>query len=151
SRYTSLLGVGYAHVTEAGSNYVKDANAAFLAPDQLRGIRIFLGGDQSKTWPILSNDTKKVTVDVTTNALTASVGQIFRGLFRFDALTVHNQKVDTTDFIVAGNAIDPASVFQGNLAPPAVNTALIGAATSGSGVIGQPGAVSDPDLPITIR
>src|SRR5213075_1146195 len=64
SRYTSLLGVGYAHVTEAGSNYVKDANAAFLAPDQLRGIRIFLGGDQSKTWPILSNDTKKVTVDV---------------------------------------------------------------------------------------
>ena len=150
SRYTTLIGVSWGRVTQTGSDFVRAAASSFPSPDQLRGIRMFVAGDRTKTWPITGNDAQKLTLDVSANANTAQVGNIVRGLYKFDSVTLNNARIDTPDYIETTGTLDPSLVLQGNDGPPAVNTALIGPLAGASGVSGAAGSVVDDDRPVIV-
>ncbi len=97
TRSTTLTSVGYSTVTAVGSDTLTDANAQFLGPDQLRGVRAFVNHDKTKTWPIVSNDGKNLHLDISTLALTAQTGQSLRGLYRLDSLKLRGAKLDVME------------------------------------------------------
>jgi hypothetical protein len=151
---TGLSGVGYATITDLGTDFLKDATAQFLAPDHLRGVRAVVNYDRTKSWPILSNDNKILRLDVTGQPLVAETGQLIRGLYKFDNVKLRNAKLDTIDLLEVTNPIDkdaPSSVVGNNQARPLLNASLISlqSTPTGAAVVGSAGAVTDLDTPIT--
>ncbi|HEX2832542.1 MAG TPA: Ig-like domain-containing protein [Thermoanaerobaculia bacterium] len=155
TRTTTLIGVGFAEATSIGSNFVTDTNAAFLAPDQLRGIRVIANGNRTTTWPIVSNDATKLTLDVTGNALAAQSGTLLRGLYRFDTIQLRNATLDSADFIeplAPPDADASSTVIAANDGAPLLDRTKIALQSTAGGfsINGTAGAVSDPDAPITL-
>lgn len=155
TRPTTLSGVGFAEATSTGAAFVTDSAAKFLAPDQLRGIRLVVNGNRTITWPIVANDATKLTLDVTASALGAQSGDILRGLYRFDAITLRNATLDSTDFIETLTAADVdavSTVINANDGAPRIDRTKVTLQTTAGGysVSGSAGAVSDPDTPVTL-
>jgi hypothetical protein len=155
SRHTRLSTIGYSTATEVGTAFVRDANASYPGQNQLEGVRVVANYDRTKSWPIVSNDNKTLTVDVAANALTAAAGQPLRGLHRFAGVKLRNARLDVIDLVETTTTIDkdaPSVLLGNNQAPPAVNAALITLqqTATGSAVIGAAGAVIDLDAPVTV-
>jgi len=155
TRSTPLTSVGYSTVTAVGTSTLTDSNASFLAPDQLRGVRAIVNHDKTKSWPILSNDTKILTLDVSGTPLVAQTGLSLRGLYKLDTLKLRNAKLDVIDILDVAAPIDKdaaSSVVGNNQAPPVLTQSLISiqAVPTGSAVVGTAGAATDLDTPITL-
>jgi hypothetical protein len=154
SATTTLTAIGSGIVTSYAADSITDAAAHFAAPDVLRGIRVVLNGDASKQWPVTSNTS--TTIHVTPDAsFTPAIGVAYRGVDRFDHLTLTNAHVETVDLLVVENTTlrDAAStLISGNLGAPIVDVARIHIAATplGQSVIGDSGAISDPDKPLTV-
>jgi hypothetical protein len=155
NRFTPLTAVGYATITDFGSDFVKDASAQFLAPDQLRGVRTVVNYDRTKSWPVTSNDDKTLRLDVSNTPLAAQNGQPLRGLYRFKSVKLRNANLDTIDLFESAAPIDkdaPSTIIGNNQAPPLLNAALIAlqAVPTGSAIMATAGGVTDPDTPIVL-
>jgi len=156
SRLTRLPAVGYSTVTESGADFVRDANAAYPAQNQLEGVRAVVAYDRTKSWPIVSNDDKTLRLDVTANALAAQAGQPLRGLHKFAGIRLRNARLDVADLLESAATIDTdsASVVTGNnQGPPLLDMARVALqnTATGAAVVGSTGSVTDLDTPITVR
>ncbi|MCU1228830.1 MAG: LamG domain protein jellyroll fold domain protein, partial [Acidobacteria bacterium] len=151
SAKTTLTSVGNHVATQVSANSVTDSAASF---ETLTGIRLAFSYDVSKSWPIVANN--RTTATVTPDAaFQPVVGTPFRGLYRFDRVTLVNARVETDDVLISETPLsrDAASTLvSGNIAPPSINVAAIHIAggTLGQSVIGSAGAVADPDAPLTL-
>ncbi|MBV9494350.1 MAG: hypothetical protein JOZ54_08885, partial [Acidobacteria bacterium] len=151
SQMTGLIGVNYGVVSSFTATTVTDAQAHFATPSLLRGIRLFLNQNRNTTWPITANTATTLTVGSATTPFSAQVGDAMRGLYRFDAVTIHNAILATPDFLESGAPFDRSLLREGNAAPPTVDVAKIVPAPFSTGVMGKAGAVADPDQPIVVR
>jgi len=149
---TRLISVGYRTVDEAGTSSVKDAGATM--PDKLAGIRLILDWDKTKSWPIVSNTAETLNVDVSSNALTAAAGQPFRGMYRFDRVTLRNANLAVEDLLEVTDPIDKvaSTVAGSNAGPPVVDLTKISIqpTATGASAVGAAGAVVDSDAPVAI-
>jgi hypothetical protein len=88
------------------SDTIGDANAAFPIPNLLSGNRVYINGDKSLLWPVSGNTATALTFNVAANALNATVGQTYNGLYRFDTLKLRNAKLSSADEIESLTAVD---------------------------------------------
>ncbi|MEO8215449.1 MAG: Ig-like domain-containing protein [Acidobacteriota bacterium] len=152
---TDLVMIDSRQADSLTSNSVHTTGASFLGPDHLKGLRLVVGGDRSVTWPVLANDTETITVDVSANSLSATVGAPFRGLDRFDSVVLRNAHVLTNDYFESSSTIDKDSastLVSANTGAPLVDTTKISLVgnVSGYSLVGLAGAVLDPDQPLAI-
>ena len=151
---TPLNAVGFHTVSSFTPNSVTDSAAAFPTSNGLAGINLILNNDATKWWPILSNDTKSITVTPDAN-FTPANGNPFRGLYRFDSLTLTNANFESFDLVQLGTPVikDSASNYwPGNVAAPVVNASMIRIDTTAIGptIIGSSTAVTDSDQPVVV-
>jgi len=89
------------------------------------------------------------------NGSIAEAGDVLRGVYRFDSLTVTNARVVAEDLVevtIPPNIDVTSSLVTGNLAAPNIDATKISITNglNGPTVSGAPGAVSDPDVPIDV-
>src|SRR6185369_3180810 len=103
--------------------------------------------DKDSHGAVLSSGPVTVTLE---SGADVRVGDAVRGTYLFDHVTVANGRVYTSDLVVSTNTpfVDGSSTWvTGDLAAPAVNVAKISFASGLNGpvIVGQAGAVSDPE------
>ncbi|MDQ6799844.1 MAG: Ig-like domain-containing protein, partial [Acidobacteriota bacterium] len=150
---SGLTGVGISTTTSSTANTITDTSGQFAAPDVLIGVHLISGSDTSRSWPIVANDSKTITISPDA-AFIPQTGALFRGLYRFDSVMIRNANLETVDLLQVGAPIDKdpgSTLVTGNLGPPIVSSALISIAPSALGfaVVGRAGAAIDPDKPVT--
>ncbi|MFL6247159.1 MAG: beta strand repeat-containing protein, partial [Thermoanaerobaculia bacterium] len=119
---------------------VRDNAELFLRSDgHLRGVIVSKGINASVTLA---------------DSLAVQPGDIVRGVYRLDKLTVFNARVTTEDLLEAGSSsVDLLStVTSGNLALPTIDTAKLSMMNglNAPTLIGAAGAVADTDVPVHV-
>ncbi|HXI13364.1 MAG TPA: carboxypeptidase regulatory-like domain-containing protein, partial [Thermoanaerobaculia bacterium] len=152
---TTLTSVGFQVAAESSSTALRTTTPPFPAPDHLRGIRAIVDNNRSVSWPITSNSVDTIQLDTSNAPLTVGAGQSFRGLYRFDAITLRNANLQVADLLEVMSPIikDAASSVGGsNPGPPLLDASRVSIQPSalGPSVVGTIGAVVDSDKPITI-
>gem|GEM_PF-6462551 len=85
---TELLSAGPGTVSAVDATSITDDQATFT--HDLSGLEIFFNGLQTALWPITGHADlgQTLTLDTSTQALTAQVGDTYEGLYRFDRVIV---------------------------------------------------------------
>src|SRR4029079_13227508 len=118
NRYTPLASIGSGTITAVTSSTggavdtIVDANAHFPTIPLLAGTRVFVNGDKSVLWKVVSNTATSLTLDVSSTPLTAQVGQTYSGLLRFDAIRLRNASLIAGDAVESLAPIDKDSASQ---------------------------------------
>lgn len=150
------LGRGVAQAGTGGAVVVTDRAADIPRYFEGHWIEIARAGAPLGTWRVGSISGRSVTlVSNAGESIDVLPGDAWRGVHRFDTLTLRSAKLATEDRLIVGTTPDlgPGSSIVGdNAGPPAIQAALIslGSGPMGGLVIGQPGAVADVDLPISV-
>ncbi len=97
---TELLAAGPGTVDGVGPSSITDDQAEFI--HDLTGLEIFFDGDRSALWPITGHAHRGRTLNLDTSgqALSASVGDSYEGLYRFDRVIVRGQAKVVTESAV---------------------------------------------------
>jgi hypothetical protein len=151
---TSLTSLGFGTVTSFTGDSVTDASANFAAPNVLTGIGLILNNDTTKRWPVVTNSatTIRVTPD---SAFLPATGMPFRGMYRFDHVTLVNARLQTDDILITESTPvrDAASTLaSGNAGAPLINLSAIQIVNGAfsTTIAGSAGAVVDPDAPVIV-
>ena len=85
---TELLSAGPGTVDAVGVSSITDDQAAYIS--DLTGVEIFFNGDRSALWPVTSHAHRGqvLNLDTSGQALSASVGDSYESLYRFDRVIV---------------------------------------------------------------
>ncbi|HVR41771.1 MAG TPA: Ig-like domain-containing protein, partial [Thermoanaerobaculia bacterium] len=156
-RDTPLPAAGGGTITQVvAPNRVVDSAANFFGPNFLTGIRLFVRNDPSVTWPIVANDATSLTIDPAAGALTAQVGDLYRGVTKVDKLTLKNARLVSNDLIQwTTKSQDTASTIVFNTAAPQFDAAklqsiVLESDATGHYVRGPIGTISDDDKPVVM-
>ncbi len=157
-RATALPSVGAGFVDAVTPTSITDDQATFSP--SLVGISVSFNDDLTQLWPITDApyQSHTLTLDVNGHPLTAHVGDAYRGVYRFDRVIVRGQATAS----VADRALvtEPPQVETGsrwltsdNAGAPVIDATKIrfDLGVFGLTLVGDPGAVTDPDTPITLE
>ncbi|HEV2718851.1 MAG TPA: Ig-like domain-containing protein, partial [Thermoanaerobaculia bacterium] len=152
------MGGGVAQSGSSGATLVTDSPSNVLGFFVGHWVEIADGttGAVKGDWRIATINAKTVTLAPNGNeTINVAAGDLWRGIYRFDSVTLNGITLNTLDRIDSTNAIvkqGGATIVGNNLAPPAVDLSKISIANGvvGPSLIGTAGAVSDPDTPITV-
>ncbi|HEX6641846.1 MAG TPA: discoidin domain-containing protein, partial [Thermoanaerobaculia bacterium] len=157
---TALHGVGsgIAQTGSAGATLVTDRLTAIPAFFEGHWIEVSTAAGSVKgMWRIATVNNVTVTLAPNANeSVDVAVGDRWRGVYRFDTLTIRGSKLTSSDAILTTSAVDKdaASTLEVNEAPTfptALRAQLVVAAVNGSDVVTAPaGAVTDPHPPIAL-
>ena len=120
TQLTELLAVGTGTVGAVITDGVTDSDADFL--HDLSYLEVFFNGDQGALWAVSGHDHhgSSLTLDVSSNPLTAQAGDSYEGLLRLDRLVVAGQaRALTRDALTvpAGAEVDAGAAWHESYVP----------------------------------
>ena len=123
---TPLTSIGSGLATSVTATGVANAQAQFASPDMLEGILLFLNGIKTATWPVTANDATSLTLNTDVGALTATSGDVYRGLYRLQNLKLTNANVTSDDAIeLLGQLTNNSSTLVYNVSAPMFDAAKV--------------------------
>ncbi|MCH9646794.1 MAG: carboxypeptidase regulatory-like domain-containing protein [Deltaproteobacteria bacterium] len=149
--------VGSGIVDAVAVDSMTDLDASFR--HSLVGSEVAFNFDYSDLWRISSHahEGDTLTLDTSSLPLSAQVGDAYRGVLRFDGVSVRGlARAQTEDHVITTEApvvAEGSAWTPGNARAPVVDGSKIDFAVGlfGLSLDGQPGAVDDIDLPLTVE
>ncbi|MEA2604010.1 MAG: large repetitive protein [Acidobacteriota bacterium] len=157
-RATALPSVGAGFVDAVTATSITDDQATFSP--SVAGVSVSFNDDLTQLWPITAAPYQGhiLTLRVEGHPLTAHVGDAYRGVYRFDRVIIRGHATASVNDRVL--VTEPPQVETGsrwlpsdNSGSPVIDAAKIrfDLGVFGLTLVGDPGAVTDPDTPITLE
>lgn len=157
-RSTMLPRIGGGTIDEVDADTIVDYEAQFGY--DASGAEVVVAGQLATPWTItrVPEGRTQLDLDITGRPLTAQPGDTYRGLWRFDRVTVRGNAILQPDDLVTSTAaptVEAGSVFEpsSNLAGPRVDDSRVSfeLGVFGLTLVGTAGAVTDTEPPIRLE